>query len=252
MNNRWVLLSLIAGIVATAPAGLSAQQPKGKQLDPNLYSNEELTPGQIQRAQGTDPPTVNGQPRQKAPPPKNPPPPARAVACSGAFAKSSDHLKLATAFKPENVVFTEIETSGTKINVSVLFPKDPKRRLEVWWDNEAARSGIHLIVFNGQTTWTAPRGLRLGMPLAAIERLNGKPIKLKGLDADGIAMVSDWQGGKLSSLPGGCKAGLSLRPDSKASQEARDKVTGPAKEFDSTDAAMKAIKPLVAEMLLGY
>jgi hypothetical protein len=253
MKNRWILFSLIAGAVAMVPAVLSAQ-PKAKQkreLDPQLY-NEELTPGQIERAQDTDPPS-DTRPAQKAPPPKakQPPTPARAVACSGAFAKDSSHLKLAAAYKSENVDFTEIESGGTKLNVSVLFPKDPKRRLEVWWQNEAARQGIHLIVFNGQTTWTAPQGLRLSLPLAGIERLNGKPVKIKGLDKDGTAAVSDWQGGKLAALAGGCKAGLYLRPDPKVSADVRDQIAGD-KEFASSDAAVKAVKLTISEMLIGY
>jgi hypothetical protein len=55
------------------------------------------------------------------------------VACSGTFAKDSDHLKLATAFDSKNVTFTDVEASdGNKVPASVLFANDPKRRLEVW------------------------------------------------------------------------------------------------------------------------
>jgi hypothetical protein len=247
MTNRWVFIALLAGVATAVPTVLSAQAPK-RQLDPKMY-NEELTPGQIERAQDTEPPAP-ARPTQKAPSPKAPSP-ARAVACSGAFAKDSSHLKLASAYKSENVVFTEVDTGSAKIMASVLFPKDPKRRLEVWWENEAARQGIHLIVFNGQTTWTAPKGLRLTMPLAAVEKVNGKPFKLKGLDKDGIATISDWQGGALGSLAGGCKVGAFMRPDPKSSPTAREEASGD-KEFASNDTPIKAIKPQISEMILGY
>src|SRR5207237_8700064 len=129
--------------------------------------------------------------------------------------------KPATVFAVKNVTFTDVEApDAAKVMATVLFPKDPKRRLEVWWQNEAARSGIYLIVINGQSTWTAPKGLRLGLGLAAIEKLNGRPFKLKGFDADG-GTVTDWQGGGLASLPGGCKVGVRLAPDPKASESAR-------------------------------
>jgi hypothetical protein len=246
MTNRWVLVSLAAGVGAVAPAVLSAQQSP-RFPDPRVY-NDELSPGQIQRAQEPGPArgsTSTSRAQQQAQP-------ARAVACSGAFAKDSNHLKLATVYKPDNLAFTEVEApEGKKLMASVLFPKDPKRRLEVWWQNEAARSDIYLIVINGQSTWTAPKGLRLGLQLAAIERLNGKPFKLKGFDKDSIGSVSDWQGGALGSLTGGCKVGAYLRPDPKVSAEAREQVPASA-EFASSDASVKAVKPTVAEIIIGY
>jgi hypothetical protein len=53
--------------------------------------------------------------------------------------------------------FADVEAAdGTKVPASILFPNDPKRRLEVWWSNPTARSDIHLIVIGGQSTWTAP------------------------------------------------------------------------------------------------
>src|SRR5215472_17914016 len=72
------------------------------------------------------------------------------VACSGTFAKDSSHLKLAMTFDSKNIAFTDVDANGTKVPASVLFPKDPKRRLEVWWANPAARSDTYLIVINGK------------------------------------------------------------------------------------------------------
>ncbi len=256
MNNRLFLVSLAAGIGAVAPAVVWAQQgsrfPEDRFPDPGNYS-EELTPGQIQRAQERDlPRDRNPPPPAKSAPKQQAAAPARAVACGGAFAKDSSHIKLATVYKSENVVFMEVEAAeGKKLMASVLFPKDPKRRLEVWWQNEAARTGIHLVVINGQSTWTAPKGLKIGLQLAALERLNGKPFKLKGFGADNVGPVSDWQGGALASLTGGCKVGVFLRPDAKASPEARNEVPGNA-EFTSADAPVKAVKPTVAEIIIGY
>src|SRR5215510_11100839 len=178
MTSRWLLVSLVAAAAAASLASsLAWAQQRSRTPDPQIYT-EELSPRQIQRAQEPDPPFDRRFPsadrsqtppaRSPAPPrqptsypPANPPAqPPRAVACSGAFAKDSSHLKLATAYKPENVVFTEVDASeGKRLMATVLFPKDPKRRLEVWWDNEAARSGTYLIVINGQSTWNAPKGL---------------------------------------------------------------------------------------------
>jgi hypothetical protein len=258
-------MSLAAGAMIAAPSAVSAQQqqpvrqaqaPKARQIPRSQPTNpdldvEELTPSQIQRAQDpTPPPAAKGA--TKAPSKQSAPAPARAVACSGAFAKDSSHLKLATVYNSLNVSFTEVDgPENSKLMASVLFPKDPKRRLEVWWQNEAARSGTYLIVINGQSTWTAPKGLKLGLQLAALEKLNGKPFKLKGFDKENSSTITDWDGGALAQLPGGCKAGVRLTSDAKAPQEARDAVPASA-DFSSNDAKVRAVKPTVAEIILGY
>jgi hypothetical protein len=151
-----------------------------------------------------------------------------------------------------NVTATDVETNdGSKVPASVLFPNDPKRRLEVWWSNPSARSDIHLIVITGQSDWSAPGGLHLGLALAELEKLNHKSFKLKGFDKNGVATISDWSGGELARLAGGCKAGLSLQADPKVSA----KITGalsPNKEYASSNPQMRAAKPTVSEILIGY
>jgi hypothetical protein len=177
--------------------------------------------------------------------------PTTVVACSGAFAKDSSHLKLAMFFDSKNITFTDVEASGSKVPASVLFPNDPKRRLEVWWSNITARKDIYLIVIGGQSTWAAPGGLRLGQSLEQVEKLNHKPFKLKGFDKDRIATGRDWDGGALVTVAGGCKPGVSLRADAKASAEAIGALSVD-EEYSSSDPAIRAAKPTVSEILIGY
>jgi hypothetical protein len=177
---------------------------------------------------------------------------ARVVACSGAFSKDSSHLRLAMTFDTKNVTYTDVDSSaGSKVPASVLFATDPKRRLEIWWANAAARNQTYLIVINGKSTWTAPGGMKLGLTLAQLEKLNHKPFKLKGFDKDGTATVSDWDGGQLATLAGGCKSGMSLQADPKTPP---DEVAALAadKEYSASDPAMRAVKPVVSEILIGY
>src|SRR5438046_8947881 len=76
--------------------------------------------------------------------------PTTVVACSGAFAKNSSHLKLAMFFDSKNIAFTNVDASGIKVPASVLFPNDPMRRLEVWWSNISDSKDIILIVIVAQ------------------------------------------------------------------------------------------------------
>jgi hypothetical protein len=236
------------------------------QSDPNLDAEDQLAPSQMKQpmpAAVAEPSRAPARAAKHAakqaatsPEPRAQRPirgaALHAVACSGPFARDSSNLGLAMAFDSRNVTFTDVDGGAIgKVSASVLYPKDPKRRLEVWWNNPGSRSDISLIVINGQSGWAAPGGLRLGLTLAELEKLNRKPFKLKGFDNNRVASVSDWDGGALAAFAGGCKAGVSLRADPKAAAEAIGAFTADH-EYSSNDAALRAAKPEVSEILIGY
>jgi hypothetical protein len=151
----------------------------------------------------------------------------------------------------QNVVFDSVDGPGkTKLAASILFPKDPARRLEILWQNETTRTGTRVIAINGRSGWTGPRGVRLGLQVAALEKINGKPFKLTGFGGDGSS-IADWQGGAMTSLPGGCKIGMRMSADSRAPQDALSKLAE-AKELQSSDPGVHAVRPTVSEILIGY
>jgi hypothetical protein len=176
----------------------------------------------------------------------------QSVKCEGPFAKDATHETLAKTFGEENVVFTAVEgEGGAKLNASVVFPNDPKRRLEVLWHDETARARPQSIVITGESTWVGPRNLKLGVPLAEVEKQNGKAFRVTGLDADGMASVRDWQAGAFTKLTGGCEVGLRLAPDPKSKEASRAKLVEP-KDLPSNNAGVREIKPKVAEIVIGY
>jgi hypothetical protein len=213
----------------------------------------DTTPQQSQQQQQQPAPSgTTAAPAPEAKPKSKPAAPANVIACNGVFGKDSTHLKLAIKYDSRNVAFTDVDgPDGSKIRASVLFPNDPKRRLEVLWNNEAARTDTQVIVITGQSQWTAPKGLKLGLALAALEKANGKPFKVSGFDPSGSASVTGWGGGALAGLPGGCKIGIRLQADRGAPAAVRGTVEGD-KELTSSDAGVKAVKPTVSEILIGY
>jgi hypothetical protein len=273
MRWRSIGTAVAAGLVSVLPTfctgAASAQQSRpgtlAYKLDPHLNPEDQLAPSQIV------------QPIPAAvPEPGEPPIPRRelherasrrhaghnarrttrsatrsererpAVACRGPFAKNSSMSALAEAFGAQNLKFREEQASGGTVGATVLFPDDPKRRLVVWWHN-ANRTGTYLIDIEGKSAWTAPRGLRLGLTLTELQKINRKPFKLQGFNQGGIATVSDWNDGALAVLPGGCKASVSLHTKSAAAQR-----LPAADQYSSALAAIRALQPEVAEILIGY
>ena len=251
----------LLGLAAVAPTAAQQGAP-AVQPDPNLNTEDQLAPSQIKQkvpAAVAEPSGTALAPTHRAPHvaahavvassgPKGP----HVVACSGVFGKDSSHLKLAMAFDYKNVTFADVEADGgTKVKASILFAANPKLRLEIWWTNPAERTGTYLIDIKDKSIWVAPGGMKLGLDLAALEKLNHKPFKLKGFDKNGVATVSDWEGGALAALPGGCKSGVSLIANPKASADAVGAITAD-KEFESSDSALRSVKPTVSEILIGY
>jgi hypothetical protein len=261
MKRQFMQIPMLAGVMAVLPSLAMAQfpppsgapvqdrwpQPESQQQQPQTQAPARQAPPPRQQAQPA--PQADPDAPKPAPKPRVAAPPANAVTCGGVFTKDATHLKLAIKYDSRNTVFGEVDgPDGTKIKATILYPNEPKRRLEVIWNNDAARTDLSLVVINGQSQWVAPKGLKLGTPLAALEKANGRPFKISGFGADGTASVADWEGGALSALPGGCKVGIRLAADSKAAAGA----TAGDKELLSNDASLKAIKPAVAEILIGY
>jgi hypothetical protein len=252
-----------------APAKLP--HPRGQtatpvfEHDPDLDADDQLAPSQIRQPMpaavatptgGEKPKHAAANPADAAVEPAVMPrskhlPKQYIVACEGVFGRDSSHAKLAAAFQSRNVAFTQVDAASGTVMASVLFGKDPKRRLEVWWSKPASRSDTHLIVINGESDWIAPGEIRLGLTLADLEKLNGKPFKLTGFDKASVAALSDWNGGVLSALPGGCKIGVSLRAAS-ATPVSDLRALSADRAFTSADSAMRAANPKVSEILVAY
>ena len=172
--------------------------------------------------------------------------------CEGAFARDASHAKLVQAFGKSSVAFTDVDSAeGEKMKASVIYPDEPRRRVEVFWHDQNARSRPATIRVGFKSQWRAVRGLRIGTELAEVEKINGRPFKLLGFDWDLGGRVSDWQGGTFATVPGGCDFRLGFNPWADAPDAARDKVSGD-KEFLSNDPNMRASKPTVSEIIINY
>jgi hypothetical protein len=177
----------------------------------------------------------------------------RVIKCEGSFGRNASHASLMKAFGNNNVVYREIEgVQDKKTKASILYPADPKARLEFIWQDVRARRRPALIRAKDQSAWAAANGIRIGTALADVEKMNGKPFKLSGFDWDYGGRVTDWRDGALAKpQPGGCTLGIEFVHPEDAPEESLTKVSGD-REILSDHADMRAVEPYVAVMTFSY
>jgi hypothetical protein len=176
----------------------------------------------------------------------------RVIKCEGPFGRNASHADLVKAFGNGNVVYQDIDgAEGEKIKASVLYPSDAKAKLEVIWGDENARRGP-MIRAKDQSVWASANGIRIGMAIADIEKMNGKPFILSGFDWDYGGRVKDWRGGELAKpLPGGCIVGVEFVHPEDSPEANLTKVSGDG-DFLSDNADMRAVEPYVAVVTISY
>lgn len=182
--------------------------------------------------------------------------PLAPIACTGPFARNADEAALLRAFGKENVRRARIEVGeGEKQPGAIIFPGDIKRRIELIWQDGAKRrrpATIYIREGSGQSVEGADgTRIAIGTPLPAVERANGGPFTILGFGWDYAGTATDWRGGKLASASGGCRLLLRFHDTQGADDAALERVSGDS-EFSSGDADIRAVKPVVGEILLSW
>ena len=178
--------------------------------------------------------------------------PGPVLSCAGPLAADASHAAVLAALGEKTVVWREVDgAEGEKIGATVLFPDDPKRRIELFWADEEKRAGLASAQPGRDNRAAAPNGVRPGMTVAEVEKLNGRPFRLSGFGWDYGGAVTDWKGGALAKpAPGGCvvsvRFGLAEGADVVAARVAGDR------EFASNDPKIRAAGPVVESIALGW
>lgn len=175
--------------------------------------------------------------------------------CTGPFARNADERTLARVFGAANVERADVPVGeGNTEPGTVIFAKDPAKRIDILWHEAYARPNV-IIIRNGSTWPVAVTGLDKpvvnGTTLAEIEVMNGRPFTLTGFGWDLGGYTNSWDGGRLDKPLGGCNLSVRFDPASDAPGDALDKVNGDV-EFSSTDPAMRQTRPVVIEIELGW
>lgn len=173
------------------------------------------------------------------------------IACSGPFAKDSSRAKLVTAFGAANVTDETIDgAEGATEQATVLFAKDPRRRVAVIWSDEKAKAKPASIMVKSPSAWAGPEGIQIGMTLSDIVQRNGEPLKINGFEWDYGGYAVNLKG-RLATLPGGCGVMLRFSPGIDISGKTFRSIIG-EKQIRSDNAVLLSAKPTLTEWTLGY
>lgn len=120
------------------------------------------------------------------------PPPDASFVLPGAFSEQTTVADFEAMFGAANVkIETETDSTGTYSSV-VLFPDDPERRAYVRFHDEIELLSLALIsVTDRGSRWRGKHGVHIGMSLAELEKVNGKPFCFAGFDSLGRGWAHD-------------------------------------------------------------
>lgn len=136
---------------------------------------------------------------------------------------------------------------GTESRGLILYPDLPERTLHVSFWDAALRHVSQVAPAADASAWTGPGGIRAGATLDDVEKVNGRPFTISGFGWDYGGYVTDFKGGRLDKLTGGCV--LSLRFDGDALP---DGVSGDGVMVDSNDPRLKDARVVVSDMSFGW
>lgn len=179
-------------------------------------------------------------------------PPAPVLACGGSFARTTSHTKLAAEFGEKNVVYKDVDgLAGRKIKATVLFENDPVKQIIIMWRDQNARNGISSITASAPSTWIGPGGIRNGLPLKQVEKLNGGTFSINGFDWDSGGFASGFKG-QFASPPGGCMLSVRFEPGIANPLPKKFAAIVGDRKIPSSDRLMRRAKPMVSEWSVSY
>lgn len=179
-------------------------------------------------------------------------PPAPPLACTGPFAKDTTHAKLVTEFGAKNVAFKDVELPGNYLTkATVVHDADPTKRLVFFWADEKNRTKLKSILVEAPSIWLGPGGVRNGLPLKELEKLNGGSFSMIAFGGVGSGTVSDLKG-PFANVSGGCNLTVTFEPGIANPLPPRyASITGDHK-LVSTNFMLRRVRAQVTEWRVTY
>jgi hypothetical protein len=121
----------------------------------------------------------------------------------------------------------------------------------VYWRDPATRTNPSSIVISAPSTWIGPGGIRNGLPLKEVEKLNRGSFKLNGFGWEGAGFVPAFAGA-LATLAGGCALTVRFEPGIANPLPPKFAAITGDKEVSSSHPLMRRARPQVSEWTVTY
>jgi hypothetical protein len=171
----------------------------------------------------------------------------------GAIHGHTTREDLVRVYGKANVVDQDVEVGeGETQPGTVLFPKDPKRSIEILWKDPNKKTQPASAQIQGETSlWKAPHGISLGTSLKQLEQFNGRPFQLSGFGWDYSGTVLSWEKGSLAADLDGEHGRVVVRLDSSTAnmtEEEQSQVMGD-RDFSSRNPVMQKFNPRAYQVI---
>jgi hypothetical protein len=123
----------------------------------------------------------------------------------GPITATTTRADLDSLFGKENVEERNLDGNEGPEAATVVFGNDASAALAITWDRERP-STIH-ICFGTQTgpcRWRTAGGIRIGLPIQELQKLNEKSFQLAGYGSEPQGAVTSWRHGLLEEDPAAC------------------------------------------------
>ena len=174
------------------------------------------------------------------------------LACDSTSSLKPDVTKdsLIASYGAANVTEETIPWVDSEEKAVVLFANDPETRIELLWLDKT--TGGPRIIQTSSAKWTGPLGLHVNASMADVEAANGGPVSLMGFSNHNAGEANDFHGGKLEGGDKGCRVTLIFAAGDLPPEVAAPVNTDPEKVFSSDSPEMRAAKPVLNTIVLGY
>ncbi|BCW90075.1 hypothetical protein sos41_32430 [Alphaproteobacteria bacterium SO-S41] len=181
--------------------------------------------------------------------------------CGAPIAWDATEDTLKKQYGAENIVHKDVGgPEGSELFASVVNEKTPETSFIVVWQDDEKRANPQTIMvnaiwdeesgaFKGAPVYASDEGLKVGMSIEEVEKLNGKPFKLSGFGWDYGGSPQSFEGGKLQQAED-TKCWLAMTFTTTA-EKVPDSVLGET-DIMSNAKDVLAAKPVVAQFTLNY
>jgi hypothetical protein len=172
----------------------------------------------------------------------------------GAITPASSEAELRQIYGDENVGEAEVNIGeGETETGTVLFDKDPERRIQILWSDPQSKSKpARIQIDEPRNRWKTREGIAIGTSLHELERMNGRPFTLTGFGWDYSGTVVDWKDGVLEGFYGSWgRIILRLAPETGLPQDAPADVIGD-RDIPSDQPSMQKLDPKVYQIIMQF